>query len=155
MPLTLSASIKTRIESGGLGLQAFRDVLPEGNAANAAPKPPYCIIHEGIAVTPTGDNPYDKSYVAAKIEMVQIDLVQDWFDPVLKNADPPQSKLKEDPTLTNGLIALLDGCVLSPFGTNNTRVWGCKVFGKAMRLFDRDANQVRDSITLMIERDTV
>lgn len=149
MPLTLSGSAKARLEAANLRIMGYRDFVPE-----KAPRP-YTLITEGIALAPTADNPYDKSVPAAKTEMVQLDVVQDLFDPALLAQEPPQTKLKEDPTLVNQIVALFDGCVLEPYGPNNTRVWGCRVFGKSQRIVSRDENTVRDVITLLVERDPV
>jgi len=130
MAATSATAVKARIESGGLGLTAHRDVVPDGE------RPPYVTVLEAIAVTMDPVNArFDADGGKVVQEVMQVSLWQ-----LLRD---------ESPTLPGALVMLLDGATLDDAPTH---VWGVAV-QSMRRLPERAKGIVQHAITIQTTRD--
>lgn len=140
MAASTAGALKALIESGGLGISAYRDEAPDG-----APLP-YVTILERIALVPNVDGRFDRdSGPHSANETVQVSLWEQWRDLSL-----PHKPLTESYTLSDALTRLLDGASLP---VAPTLVWGV-LFRSSRRLPpELDTNLVQTAITCDVVRD--
>ena len=94
MAATVAGALKAKIESLGLGISAYRDQPPAGQA------PPYVVIQESIAMTP---DRLEDGQLTTGTEQAQVDLYE--------------TLGVESMTLAPGLLAGLHGARLVSIGT--------------------------------------
>jgi len=135
--LTTATAIKQVIESGGLGLAAYRDGAPEDASL------PYVVVTDSISVTPELGG--DAAESDTEREQVQVDLWETYID---RAANPPS--LAEIPSRADDLVRLLHGHALDQAPRKS---YGMRVVGRT-RHRDVEANTVRNIITVMIRRQT-
>lgn len=135
MAANTSNALKVLIESGGLGLAAYRDAagLDEEDGTRA-----YVVITEGIAVIPDGRS--DGGEGETCTEEVQVSLFEPWKD--------DDGNVVESPTLIHQLVALLHGAQLL---AAPQRVYGVSVVNRR-RLLEPSRSIVHHPITVNVHR---
>lgn len=134
MAATTSGALKALIESLGLGLAAYRDDAPEGQAK------PYATIREQIAVLPDeSGTPWDSPGVR---ETAQVDLWQQWRDPATQ-------AVTESYSLPRALMLGLHGATLNG---HPQHTYGL-IARSMLRLPEEENNIVHHAITVELVRD--
>lgn len=143
MSLTTAAAVKVVIEAADLGLAAYRDRAPAGEAR------PYVTISDGVSVTidAHGDQG-DADADVAVTELVQVDLWERLKSGNPSDYDGSTSDPFEDPSLIRDLLALFRHSVPT---TGPTHVYGVTVDG-SVRLVEHDRGVVHHAVTLRVRR---
>ncbi len=120
MAQTTSAALKTKIESLGLSLAAYRDQASETATL------PYVVIHEAISTTP---DPLEDGQLTTGAEQVQVDLFEQLGS--------------ETYALAPGIAAGLHGQRLASIGSSPAKVVYVCLIRNRTRVVDLQFNQVR------------
>lgn len=130
MAATTAGALKALIEGLGLGISAYRNHAPEGQAM------PYIVIQEGISRVP---NPIEDFTLTTGVESVQVDV---W-----------QTMGAENHALVPGLLAGLHGKKTAAIGTPARTVYSILVRNCQGPLEDEQLAQVRHIVDLDVERE--
>lgn len=142
MSATTAGALKAYLEAQGLGVPAFRDEAPEGQAL------PYVTVDEAVALIPdaSGDTS-DPDADRTLRETVTVHLWQQW-----RKRDKTAG---ESYTLPRTLLAALERAgqqlTAPPESAPPTRVYGTEVLAVA-RLVERSNNVVHHAYTVRISR---
>lgn len=139
---TTSGALKQLIEGAGIsGLNAFRDVVAASKAY------PYVTVHEGVSLVPDpSSSPYDTGVSPSFIEEAQIDLWQQYRNPV-----EGSNTLIEDTSMARKVIAAVHGKHFAgPVGAG--KIFGVKVYN-SMRVLEEKENIVHDVIMVRLTKE--
>lgn len=140
MAATTSNVLKKIIESGGLGLGAYRDAAPPDAHT------PFVVITEHITLSLDNDGDGgDPEAVDTAVENVQVDLYEDYLD----RSDPARPIVVESYNLSWGLLRLLHRAI--PLDPPPWHIYGIRA-RVSSRSRDLNANLVRTRYSLDVRR---
>jgi hypothetical protein len=132
---TLAGSIKTAIETAGLGVQVFRTMAPPGAHL------PFCVVQEGIAWATWVQGDTDALDETTVREQVQVDIYQ--------GLRGPDGQRTEDPNLEDRICFVL-GKTRLPTWVHH--VFGVTVIARSRVVDEGDSNVKRTIVTLQVDR---